>query len=99
MNVFEQWATLLLFLSISDHQGLQTQAVLKIANDSETHWRYAIVAVRALRALLRRDVPNSPSHVRLFLEKACDSDPSMVRYCVLLGCRNSLKLLVTISAM
>ncbi|KAG1826229.1 uncharacterized protein BJ212DRAFT_1444172 [Suillus subaureus] len=55
----------------------RTKAVLEIANDNATHWRYAIVAVRVLRTLLRRDTPTSSSHLRLFLEKVRDSNPTM----------------------
>ncbi|KAH7914507.1 hypothetical protein BJ138DRAFT_1143879 [Hygrophoropsis aurantiaca] len=55
-------------------------AVLAIVNDENTHWRYAIVAVRFLRTLFRRDVPASAAHVQLFFEKACDSNPNMRYY-------------------
>jgi proteasome activator subunit 4 len=62
---------------MNEEYNRTTQAVLEIANDATTHWRYAIVAVRVLRTLLRRDTPTSPSHLRLFLEKVCDSNPTM----------------------
>ncbi|KAG1867785.1 hypothetical protein DFJ58DRAFT_859984 [Suillus subalutaceus] len=62
---------------MNEEYNRTTQAVLEIADDATTHWRYAIVAVRVLRTLLRRDTPTSPSHLRLFLEKVCDSDPTM----------------------
>jgi proteasome activator subunit 4 len=76
----------------------QTQAVLETANDTTTHWRYAIVAVRVLRTLLRRDTPISSSHLRLFLEKVCDSNPTMVRSCGLLGPCKVVDIFVDISA-
>ena len=53
--------------------------VLEIANDSRTHWRYAIVAVRCLRALIRRDAPLKSAHVEYLLGKTHDSNASMVR--------------------
>ncbi len=58
---------------------LQTDLVLDIANDSHTHWKYSIVASRCLRALIRRDAPLRGAHVKYLLEKAHDSNASMVR--------------------
>ncbi|KAH7923993.1 hypothetical protein BV22DRAFT_1196262 [Leucogyrophana mollusca] len=57
-----------------------TAAVLGVANDEKTHWRYAIVAVRVLRTLLRRDMPTSAAHIRLFMDKSHDSNPNMRYY-------------------
>jgi len=56
------------------------------------------VAVRVLRTLLRRDTPTSPSHLRLFLEKVCDSNPTMVRSRGLLGPCKDVDIFVNISA-
>ncbi|KAI0768547.1 hypothetical protein BD413DRAFT_614418 [Trametes elegans] len=57
-----------------------TDTLLNIANDANTHWRYAIVAVRCLRALLRRDAPLKAAHVRYILSKTYDSNASMRYY-------------------
>ncbi|KAM5538277.1 hypothetical protein V8D89_008164 [Ganoderma adspersum] len=57
-----------------------TDAILAIANDERTHWRYAIVAVRCLRALIRRDVPLNPAHVEYMFAKSHDSNASMRYY-------------------
>lgn len=55
------------------------QTILKIANSSETHWRYAIVAVRCLRTLIRRDEPMLGPHVKYMMEKTYDSNATIVR--------------------
>lgn len=47
-------------------------------NNSRTHWRYAIVAIRMLRTLIRRDVPMSAEMIRLFLEKSHDNNGTIV---------------------
>ncbi|KAI1797633.1 hypothetical protein LXA43DRAFT_1126323 [Ganoderma leucocontextum] len=57
-----------------------TDAVLAIANDERTHWKYAIVAVRCLRALVRRDAPLNPAHVEYMFAKSHDSNASMRYY-------------------
>ncbi|KAI0639143.1 hypothetical protein C8Q77DRAFT_1152142 [Trametes polyzona] len=57
-----------------------TDTLLEIANNPDTHWRYAIVAVRALRSLLRRDVPLKAAHVRYLVEMTFDSNASMRYY-------------------
>ncbi|KAI9066676.1 hypothetical protein FKP32DRAFT_1589371 [Trametes sanguinea] len=57
-----------------------TDTLLEIANNSRTHWRYAIVAVRLLRTLVRRDVPLKADHVRYLFEKTHDSNASMRYY-------------------
>ncbi|TBU39582.1 hypothetical protein BD309DRAFT_1022044 [Dichomitus squalens] len=68
-------------IAITDKAISQTtDAVLTIANDERTHWRYAIVAVRCLRSLIRRDVPLKPSHVKLLFGKSHDSNASMRYY-------------------
>lgn len=55
-------------------------AVLKVASDADTHWRYAIAATRALRSLIRSDLPIARDHLQFFLEKLYDSNPSMRYY-------------------
>ncbi|KAI0359128.1 hypothetical protein OH77DRAFT_1473765 [Trametes cingulata] len=57
-----------------------TDMLLDIANDSRTHWRYAIVAVRCLRSLLRRDAPFKAPHVQYLFSKTHDSNASMRYY-------------------
>ncbi|TFK57485.1 hypothetical protein OE88DRAFT_1651225 [Heliocybe sulcata] len=57
-----------------------TTAILKIARSTKTHWKYAIVAIRCLRTLIRRDVPLSPSLASYFMEKTHDTHPSMRYY-------------------
>ncbi|KAH9921997.1 uncharacterized protein BXZ73DRAFT_91690 [Epithele typhae] len=59
---------------------LTTDTVLKIANNPDTHWRYAIVAVRCLRSLIRRDAPMKTEHVEYFLKNSYDSNASMRYY-------------------
>lgn len=65
-------------------------AVLKVANDPKTHWRYAMMAVRILRSLFRRDRPIGSDHLQLFLEKLCDSDPN-IRYYAHRGVMKALR--------
>ncbi|KAJ3990413.1 hypothetical protein F5890DRAFT_1398687 [Lentinula detonsa] len=55
------------------------QAVLAIAKSSTTHWRYAIVAIRCLRTLVRRDKPLTSAQMSYFLESIHDSQPT-IRY-------------------
>lgn len=62
---------------------MQTTAVIDVGNSLRTHWRYAIVAVRCLRTLIRRDVPLTPSQIRFFMEKSHDNHPSIVCFMVL----------------
>ncbi|OBZ79723.1 Proteasome activator complex subunit 4 [Grifola frondosa] len=57
-----------------------TEAVLEIANNPETHWRYAIVAVRCLRTLVRRDGKITSPHIRYLLQKTYDPHSSMRYY-------------------
>ncbi|KAF9270499.1 ARM repeat-containing protein [Marasmius fiardii PR-910] len=54
-------------------------AVMAIGESSETHWRYAIVALRCLRTLIRRDKPLTPSQMSYFLSGIHDSHPT-IRY-------------------
>lgn len=64
----------------------KTQNLFEIASNGQTHWRYATVAVRMLRTLIRRDVPMSAEMIRLFLDKSHDNNrtivsPSLNQYC------------------
>ncbi|KAI0961190.1 hypothetical protein AcV7_000358 [Taiwanofungus camphoratus] len=59
--------------------ALLIDSILEIAQSSKTHWRYAIVAIRCLRSLIRRDAPMIPAHIRYLLERTHDSHSS-VRY-------------------
>ncbi|KAK1232607.1 Proteasome activator BLM10 [Marasmius sp. AFHP31] len=54
-------------------------AVMAVGESSETHWRYAIVALRCLRTLIRRDKPLTPSQMSYFLARVHDSHPT-IRY-------------------
>lgn len=56
-----------------------TRVLLDIASSPKIHWRYAIIAVRCLRTLIRRDSPMLSSQVRLLLEKTHDAHSS-IRY-------------------
>ncbi|KAI0374438.1 hypothetical protein BV20DRAFT_1049238 [Pilatotrama ljubarskyi] len=68
-------------ISVADRAIAQTtDMLLEIANDTRTHWRYAIVAVRCLRSLLRRDAPFKAAHVRYLFSKTHDSNASMRYY-------------------
>lgn len=62
----------------------KTSAVLDIANSSNTHWRYAIVALRVLRTYIRRDEPISALEVQYFLDKTHDAHPSLVWIMILI---------------
>ncbi len=66
-------------LHVVDPLCFQAEMVLNIATDSHTHWRYAIVAVRCLRTLIRRDAPLTGAHVEYLLGRTHDSNASMVR--------------------
>ncbi|KAJ4489583.1 hypothetical protein C8J55DRAFT_557490 [Lentinula edodes] len=55
------------------------KAVLAIAKSSKTHWRYAIVAMRCLRTLVRRDKPLTSAQMTYFLDSVHDSQPT-IRY-------------------
>ncbi|KAI0724287.1 hypothetical protein C8T65DRAFT_714470 [Cerioporus squamosus] len=68
-------------ISATDEAIARTaEMVLNIANDPRTHWKYSIVAVRCLRALIRRDAPTKGAHVEYLLGKAHDSNASMRYY-------------------
>ncbi|KAI5124439.1 hypothetical protein M0805_008323 [Coniferiporia weirii] len=53
--------------------------VLSIAKNPNTHWRYAIIALRILRTLIRRDQPLTAEQMKYFLDMTHDSHPS-IRY-------------------
>ncbi|OCH96655.1 hypothetical protein OBBRIDRAFT_787227 [Obba rivulosa] len=57
-----------------------TNTILEIAESPYTHWRYAIIAARCLRTLIRRDTPMIPSHVRYLLQATHHSNSSMRYY-------------------
>ncbi|EGN99641.1 hypothetical protein SERLA73DRAFT_159863 [Serpula lacrymans var. lacrymans S7.3] len=74
--------------------------VIDAVNDKQTHWRYAIAAVRVLRTCIRRDVLMRPEHVRIFFDKVHDSNPTMryvrmVTFLSLKSLTNPLKRRVT----
>ncbi|KZT06355.1 uncharacterized protein LAESUDRAFT_653878 [Laetiporus sulphureus 93-53] len=54
-----------------------TNALLEIAESPRTHWRYAIVAIRCLRTLVRRDIAVQAPHARYLVEKTLDSHSSI----------------------
>ncbi|KAG6897919.1 hypothetical protein C0992_009071 [Termitomyces sp. T32_za158] len=54
-------------------------SILDVGESEWTHWRYEIVATRALRTLVRRDAPTSPRHLQYFLERVYDDHPT-IRY-------------------
>jgi len=53
------------------------EKLLGIANDDDTHWRYEIVAIRALRTLIRRDQPLYAPQLKFFMDQALADHPSM----------------------
>lgn len=67
-----------------------TDAILNLGNSSSIHWRYAIVAIRCIRTLIRRDQPMSPQIVRYVLERTYDSHPN-IRYYAQRGVMKSLR--------
>ncbi|KAE9410746.1 ARM repeat-containing protein [Gymnopus androsaceus JB14] len=55
------------------------EAIMTIAKSPKTHWRYAVVAIRCLRTLVRRDKPLTSAQMTYFLESIHDSQPT-IRY-------------------
>ncbi|KAG6837040.1 hypothetical protein H0H93_015903 [Arthromyces matolae] len=53
---------------------------IEVGESEWTHWRYEIVATRALRTLVRRDAPTSPRHLEYFLNRVCDDHPSILTF-------------------
>ena len=56
----------------------KVDTVLGIAKSPSTHWRYAVVALRILRTLIRRDQPLHTEQMKYFLEMIRDPHPSLV---------------------
>lgn len=54
-----------------------TAALLEIGTSTKTHWRYDIVALRIVRALIQRDLPNDGRQVEYLLSKTTDDHPSL----------------------
>lgn len=63
---------------IIDSYPLQISIIQEVGESEDTHWKYAIAAVRCLRTLSRRDVPLNPSLLKFFLENTYDEHPSVV---------------------
>jgi len=59
------------------HTSEVIDKLLTIADDEDTHWRYEIVAIRALRTLIRRDQPPSAPQLEFFMDQALADNPSM----------------------
>ncbi|KAG8998807.1 hypothetical protein FRB90_012229 [Tulasnella sp. 427] len=53
--------------------------LLQIVEDSRTHWKYSISAIRLLRTLVRRDTPLNAPHVEFLLKRTHADHPS-IRY-------------------
>ncbi len=66
--------TMLLLMTV---RLLQITALINIANDPATHWRYAAMIATILRQLLRRDRPTPTILADWFMSRAIDSHPSM----------------------
>ncbi|KZP32253.1 hypothetical protein FIBSPDRAFT_907345 [Athelia psychrophila] len=58
--------------------NLTSLSVLDIAKNTRTQWRYVIVAIRILRALVRRDAPLSAPLIQFMLEKTYSSYTNVV---------------------
>jgi proteasome activator subunit 4 len=52
-------------------------ALLAIGTSPKTHWRYDIVALRIVRALVQRDLPNGGAQVEYLLSKTTNDHPSL----------------------
>ncbi|KAI0702460.1 hypothetical protein BC835DRAFT_1411015 [Cytidiella melzeri] len=57
-----------------------TNTILTIAQSPKTHWKYAIIAIRSLRTLIRKDAPMKPDHVKYLLQAVLDSQYSLRYY-------------------
>ncbi|KAL5535214.1 BLM3_1 [Sanghuangporus sanghuang] len=64
----------------SDSVKLAADTVLGIAKSSSTHWRYAVIALRILRTLIRREEPLTGEQMKYFLDMAHDPHPSLRYY-------------------
>jgi len=66
-------------------------ALLGIGTSTKTHWRYDIVALRMVRALIQRDLPNGSPEVEYLLSKTTNDHPSL-RYVRLFHAHSSYPL-------
>lgn len=57
----------------------QVTTLINLAEDSNTHWRYSIIALRILRTLIKKEEPLTKKHMEYFLRMTHDSHPSLVR--------------------
>ncbi|KAG6832246.1 hypothetical protein H0H92_004211 [Tricholoma furcatifolium] len=64
---------------LEDAVQASISSILEIGESEDTHWRYEIVATRALRTLVRRDAPTSTRHLQYFLDRIHDDHPT-IRY-------------------
>lgn len=64
----------------NDGSDRTTNIILQVAQNPSTHWKYAVVAVRCLRTLVRRDVPMKSSHIKYLVNMTLDSNASMRYY-------------------
>lgn len=62
---------------MNKHTSDVIDKLLTIASDDNTHWRYEIVAIRALRTLIRRDQPLCGPQLEFFMDQALADHPSM----------------------
>ena len=53
------------------------EALLVIGTSQKTHWRYDITALRMMRALVQRDLPNDSPQVEYLLSKVTNDHPSL----------------------
>lgn len=60
----------------ANHQKAR-EALLVIGTSKSTHWRYNIVALRMMRALIQRDLENNGPQVEYLLSKAIADHPSL----------------------
>lgn len=56
------------------------EALLVIGMSKDTHWRYNIVALRMMRALVQRDLENNGKQAEYFLSKVIADHPSLRYY-------------------
>ena len=63
---------------IINYNIIQVTTLITLAEDSNTHWRYSIIALRILRTLIKREEPLSKKHMDYFLRMTHDSHPSLV---------------------
>ncbi|KZW02065.1 hypothetical protein EXIGLDRAFT_736784 [Exidia glandulosa HHB12029] len=57
-----------------------TRLITEVAESPDTHWRYAIVALKLLRTLIRRDQPAETEHIKYMVDSVVDNHPSMRYY-------------------